>query len=369
MKTLFDQVEFAGLKLKNRLFRSATNDGAADERGHVTKELLQVYEGLAKGGVGTIITGLTYVTDSEVSRPGVMGIYDDSFIEDYKPLTEAVHAHHANIIMQLASLGSQIVNEEATDKVMWGPSAVEDLGYKNTPKEMTVEDIKFLQNAFADAALRAQKAGFDGVQLHGAHGYLLNKFLTPYYNRRTDAYGGSIDNRARMLVETYQAIRQKVGPDYPVLVKINREDYMEQGLTADECIAVCKELAKQGVDAIEVSGGSRSSRPNEGPARMKEKESYFLAYAKAIMEQVNVPVILVGGHRDYHSLTDILNRTEIEYLSLSRPLIRENDLINRWQNGDLSRAKCISCNKCFRSDATKCFIHDRQRLTATEHAG
>lgn len=369
MKTLFDQTEFAGLKLKNRLFRSATNDGAADERGHVTKELLQVYEGLAKGGVGTIITGLTYVTDSEVSRPGVMGIYDDSFIEDYKPLTEAVHRHQANIIMQLVSLGSQIVNEEAVGKVMWGPSAVEDLGYKSMPKEMTMEEIKFLQNAFADAALRAQKAGFDGVQMHVAHGYLLSKFLTPYYNRRTDAYGGSIENRARMIVETYQAIRQKVGPDYPVLVKINSEDYMEQGLTAEECVMVCKELARQGVHAIEVSGGSRSSRPNEGPARNREKESYFLAHAQAIMEEANVPVILVGGHRDHQSLTELLNQSKIEYLSLSRPLIRENDLVNRWQSGDLSRSKCISCNKCFRNDATRCFIHERKRPAGAEHVG
>ncbi|MDF2925800.1 MAG: NADH:flavin oxidoreductase [Paenibacillaceae bacterium] len=359
MRTLFDQTQFAGLKLKNRFVRSATNDGFADGRGHVTPELMQIYEGLAKGGVGTIITGLTYVSHREQPYPGQMGIYDDSFIEDYKPLTDAVHRYEANIIVQLVSVGTQTRHPENGGKVIWGPSAVEDAAYKNTPKEMTVEDIGFVQQAFAEGAMRAKKAGFDGVQMHVAHGYLLSKFLTPYYNRRTDAYGGSLENRARMITETYQAIREKVGADYPVLVKINSEDFMEQGLTAAECVEVCEWLAELGIDAIEVSGGSSSSRPNEGPARNRMQESYFQSHAAAIAEAVQVPIIAVGGHREFASLTDIVNQTAIEYLALSRPLIRETDLINRWQQGDLARSKCASCNKCFRNDGTRCIFVER----------
>lgn len=356
MKSLFDQTQFAGMKLKNRFFRSATYDGLADECGRMTDELFQAYENLAKGGVGTIITGLTSVTDIEQSIPRQMAIYDDSFIDGYQKLTEMSHRYNANIILQIVCLGSQT----SSGKVMWGPSSVEDLGYKTTPDEMTPQEILLVQSAFADAALRAKKAGFDGIQMHVAHGYLLSKFLTPYYNRRTDGYGGSIENRARMVIETYQAIREKVSPDYPVLIKINSEDYMDQGMTFEECKYVCQKLVELGVNAIEVSGGSFSSRRNEGPSRKitPEQESYFRQYAAEIAQEISVPFILVGGNREFELLTDILNQTPIEYFALSRPLIRESNLINRWQSGDLDRAKCISCSKCFgRRDGTSCIFN------------
>lgn len=355
MKSLFDQTPFAGIKMKNRFFRSATYDGLADERGHMTEELFQAYENLAEGGVGTIITGLTSVTDIEQSIPRQMAIYDDSFINEYKKLTEMSHRYKANIILQIVCLGSQT----SAGKVMWGPSSIEDLGYKTTPDEMTPPEILLIQSAFADAALRAKKAGFDGVQMHVAHGYLLSKFLTPYYNRRTDGYGGSIENRARMVVETYKSIREKVGPDYPVLIKINNEDYMDQGMTFEECKYVCRKLVELGVNAIEVSGGSFSSRRNEGPSRIikSEQESYFKPYAAEIAQEINVPVILVGGNREFELMTEILNQTSIEYFALSRPLIRESNLINRWQSGDLDHSKCISCSKCFGSDGTSCVFN------------
>lgn len=358
MKSLFEQTQLAGMKLKNRFIRSATYDGLADERGHLTENLFEVYENLAKGGAGTIITGLAQVTDLEQPYPAQMGIYDDSFIDDYKRLTEMIHQQGANVILQLACLGSQTSLNASGGKVMWGPSPVEDLGFKTTPVEMTTDDILLVQTAFADAALRAKAAGFDGVQMHVAHGYLLNKFLTPYYNRRTDSYGGSIENRARMVVETYSAIREKVGPEYPVLIKINSEDYMNQGMTFAECKYVCKALSKLGINAIEISGGSSSSRPNEGAVRKitPEQESYFEPYAAEIAQEINVPVILVGGNRDVESLTEILHHTQIEYIALSRPLICEPNLIARWQNGDLKRAKCVSCNKCFRRGGTRCIF-------------
>jgi 2,4-dienoyl-CoA reductase-like NADH-dependent reductase (Old Yellow Enzyme family) len=358
MKSLFDQTQFAGLQLKNRFIRSATYEGLADERGHLTKELFQVYEDLAKGGVGTIITGLTSVTDLEEPIPRQMGIYDNSFIEEYKKLTEMIHRYSANIILQLVSVGAQ-TSPKTNGKIIWGPSSVQDLGYKTTPQEMTLEEIHLVQTAFAAAALRAKQAGFDGVQMHVAHGYLLSKFLTPHYNRRTDGYGGSLENRARMVLETYQAIREKVGPEYPILVKINSDDYMSQGMTFDECKYVCKELITLGVNAIEISGGTFSSRPNESPSRKitPEQESYFQRYAAEIAEEISVPVILVGGNRDFTSLTDILNQTLIEYFALSRPLICESNLINRWQSGDLKHAKCVSCGKCFHPNGTSCIFN------------
>ena len=356
MKTLFDQTQLAGMNLKNRFFRSATYDGFADDRGHVTEALSEVYEKLAKGGVGAIITGLTYVSDQEQPLPQQMGIYDDSFIDEYQKFTAMIHQYGAKVILQLACLGSQT---SPGGKVMWGPSAVEDTFYKTGPREMSKEDILFVQTAFADAALRAKKAGFDGVQLHAAHGYLLSKFLTPYYNRRTDEYGGSIDNRARMILETYQAIREKVGQQYPVLIKINCEDFLEQGLDFADCEYVCNKLAEQGISAIEMSGGTASSRPNEGPVRKitEEQEAYFKSYAAQIAQAVNVPVISVGGNRKLAAVNDIINQTPIEYIALCRPLIREGDLVNRWQAGDVSSATCISCNKCFRHGGTVCVFN------------
>jgi len=220
-----------------------------------------------------------------------------------------------------------------------------------------------VQTAFADAAFRAKQAGFDGVQMHAAHGYLLSKFLTPYYNRREDEYGGSIENRARMVLETYKVIREKVGPVYPILVKINSEDYMEQGMTFAECKYVCRELDKIGINAIEVSGGSSSSRPNEGSARKisVEQEAYYKVYAAEIASEISTPIICVGGHRDFAALSAIINETSIEYIALCRPLIYESDLINRWKSGNRERAKCISCNKCFRRDGTRCVFKNRKK--------
>ena len=360
MKSLFDQTQWAGMKLKNRVIRSATYDGLADESGHMTEELFRVYENLAKGGVGTIITGLTYVSDREEPIPRQMGIYNDSFIDEYKKLTEMSHQYDAKIILQIACLGSQ-TSPRPNVKVMWGPSAIEDLFYKTIPQAMTAQDILFVQSAFADAAFRAKEAEFDGVQMHVAHGYLLSKFLTPYYNRRTDCYGGSIENRARMVMETYQAIREKVGPEYPVLIKINCEDFMEQGMTFADCKYVCKELTKLGVNAIEISGGVPSSMPDIGTVRKikAEQESYFKHYAAEIAQEIRVPVILVGGNRNITSLTEFLNKTSVEYIALSRPLICESNLINRWQSGEHDSVKCVSCNKCFRLGGTRCIFNSK----------
>ncbi len=356
MKSMFDQTTFSGINLKNRVIRSATYDKLADEHGHMTKELFGVYEKLAQGGVGTIITGGAAVTAHLL--PHQMGIYEDTFIDEYKNLTKIVHNCHANIILQIVDLGSQ-TRVNTNQLVIGGPSSIEDLAYKTTPKEMTKKEILLVQDAFAAAALRAKKAGFDGVQLLAAHGYLLSKFLTPYYNRRTDEYGGTIENRARIILETYKAMREKVGPEYPILIKINCEDFMDQGMTLEECKYVCKMLARLGINAIEITGGSPSSRINEGAARIikTEQESYFKSYAAEIAQEINVPVILVGGNRDFDLLTKILDQTSIEYIALCRPLICESSLVNRWQSGNVKRSKCVSCNKCFVGERTNCIFN------------
>ena len=336
MKTLFDQTRIGNIRLKNRLIRSATGETLAKE-GHLSAELLEVYEELARGGVGTIITSFAYVVESEQPFPGMLGIYNDSFIEEYKRLTDMVHRYETNIILQMVHCGSYRMKEAGGQEV-WGPSAVENLQTHIQPGEMTVENILALQKAFATAAARAKQAGFDGVQIHAAHGFLLNQFLSPYYNRRTDEYGGTIENRSRMILETYSAVREAVGDRYPVLIKLNNSDGMEQGMTIEDSKYVCRRLAEAQIDAIEISGAWHQFTARQ--------DSYFKETAAEIAVENNIPVIVVGGNRDYQAMTEILNQTAIKYFSFSRPFIAEPGLVNRWQRGDVSRSKCISCNSC-----------------------
>lgn len=354
MKTLFDPITIAGMKLKNRIVRSATYDGFSDQQGRPTARLYKVYEELAKGGVGAMITGLTSVSDAEQLESGQMSIRDDSFIPDYRIMTDAAHNHGAAIILQLACMGSQSYHA-AGEIPVWGPSVVEDVAYNKTPREMSREEIARMQEDFAMGAIRAKQAGFDAVQLHVAHGYLLSRFLTPYYNRRSDEYGGSIENRGRAVFETCRAVRETVGPAYPVLVKINSEDFIEQGMTFEECRFICKGLVNLGIDAIEVSGGYVSSLPSLGPCR--KEEGYFGVYAEQLAQELPIPVIAVGGNRDFDAMTKFVQESAVSAVSMSRPLIREPNLVERWKEGDHGRALCISCNKCFKPNGTACVFN------------
>jgi len=251
--TLFDRICINRMKLKNRLVRSATWENMA-EAGHPTDRLLEVYKDLAGGGVGLIITSYAYITKEEQPNPGMLGICDDSFLADYRQLTDMVHSHDCSIVLQMAYGGSQ-TTYNTKDRVIWGPSAVPEAGTGVIPKEMTKADIGSLVRSFGDAAERGQRAGFDGVQIHAAHGYLLGQWLSPRHNHRTDEYGGSIENRSRLILEVYDEVRRRVGPDYAVLIKINCQDFVAGGTEFPDTLYVCQQLAKRGIDAIEISGG------------------------------------------------------------------------------------------------------------------
>jgi 2,4-dienoyl-CoA reductase-like NADH-dependent reductase (Old Yellow Enzyme family) len=350
MKTLFDKSKLLNIELKNRFIRSAQWERMADDKGHLTQDLIDNYIELAKGGVGIIITGYSTILESETPAPKMMGIYDDSFIDEYKGLVNEIHKYGTKIIMQIVHGGSNSAYK-ANERRILAPSAVENPATKFVPEEMTENEILSVIKSFADAAGRIKKSGFDGVQLHAAHGFLLSQFLSPYFNKREDKYGGTIENRSRIIIETYNAVKESVGNDFAILVKINCDDFMDNGLTFQDSLYVCKLLSDAGINAIEVSGGCPSSRENEGPSRedinTQNKESYFREYAAKIAEIVNVPVSLVGGNRSLDVMDGILNSTRIKYFSLARPLMREPDLIKRWQSGDTEKAKCESCNQCF----------------------
>ncbi|MFH2013002.1 MAG: NADH:flavin oxidoreductase [Pseudomonadota bacterium] len=346
---LFEPSAINSMVLKNRFVRSATWEGMAEEDGTCTPGLIDLMATLAKGGVGLIITGHTYVRRDGQASSKQLGVYKDELIPGLEEMTRAVHKKDGKIVMQLAHAGFHAI-EELTGQPVITPSVGETRS-KLSQKEMNIQDINEICQAFAKGAARAKKTGFDGVQIHSAHGYLLSQFLSPSYNRRKDAYGGNIENRARALLEVFKAIRMEVGPDYPIMVKLNVQDFVENGLILEDSIQVGSLLAMEGIDAIELSGGLLTAF-KQGPSRVgiktEEKEAYFRNEAHAFKEKIQVPLILVGGIRSYHVARGLVDEGVADYISMSRPFIREPSLINRWQTGEIMRAACISDNRCFK---------------------
>ena len=253
------------------------------------------------------------------------------------------------IAAQLAHAG----NFAAEKLIAQPPWVVSDYeGLAESPRhEITARDLKDLVTAFAAAAGRAQAAGFDAVQLHSAHGYLLSQFLSPIFNRRQDDYGGSIDNRARIHVEIVRAIRAAVGPDFPVLIKMNCQDFAENGLTVADSIQAADLLADAGLDAVELSGGLLTGgkmSPTRPGIDSPEKEAYFSEELRAFRQAIHLPLILVGGIRSFEVAKRLVKDGLADYISMSRPFIREPDLIKRWRLGDRRRAECKSDNLCFK---------------------
>ncbi|MFQ5483851.1 MAG: NADH:flavin oxidoreductase [Desulfobacterales bacterium] len=345
---LFEPSKINGLQMSNRFIRSATWAGLADADGGCTPELVDLIVELAKGGIGLIITGHTYVTPAGQATPRQLGLYKDSLTEGLKEMTEAAHREGAKIILQLAH-GGLMARSKLTGTAPQGPST--ETGQDDDPgREMSVDEIGETVAAFGHAAGRAKAAGFDGVQIHAAHGYLLNQFLSPAFNRREDRYGGPIANRARLLLEVYQSIRHAVGRYYPVFIKINSDDFLTKGLILSDAIRIAILLDRAGADAIEVSGGTFVSG-QLGPCRNKitfqRDQAYFRKAARLLRAAVKAPVILVGGIRSYLLAERLIVEGVADYISLCRPLIREPGLIKRWMLGDLRNATCISCNACF----------------------
>ncbi len=366
MTTLFEPSEINGMTLPNRFVRSATWEGLAAEDGSCTPPLVDMMEALAKGGVGLIISSHAYVQKVGQAGSGQLGIHNDDMISGLKDMTAVVHNQKGKIVCQLAHAGF-FGNEKLSGQTPIAPSAVDGIA-DGMRKEMTAEDIQKVIAAFSKAARRAKVAGFDGVQIHGAHGYLLSEFISPMFNHRTDEYGGSIENRARLPLAVLQAIREAVGADYPVLIKMNCKDFTDEGLQPAEFVQVGKMLADAGIDAIEVSGGlpvSPKTRPSQLGINKEEKEAYFQEEAKALRNETDVTIILVGGNRSFHVAERLVADGVADYVSMSRPFIREPHLINRWKAGDQTKATCVSDNMCFKpaikGEGIYCLTEEREQ--------
>jgi 2,4-dienoyl-CoA reductase-like NADH-dependent reductase (Old Yellow Enzyme family) len=334
------------------------------------------------------------VYPSAVSPRLIMRVDDDSFIPGLAKIPQAVReaAPDCKVVLQLHHPGRQVVNREDAAKfrpvappafvayVMkhpellaphegaphivepTAPSAVYDAFFDRTPRALTREEIEKIIDAFAEGARRAQEAGFDGVQIHAAHGYLLSSFLSPRTNVRDDEYGGSTENRTRIIREIYRRARGKVGDDFPILIKMNTTDFLPGGVDLDEALRIGKIITETGFTAIETSGGMYESLTRKEEElgwtpvfmseartgiKTKDQEAYFLPGAKAIKEETNATVILVGGLKSFSRIEEVLESRAVDFVSMSRPLIRQPDLPRLWLSGQgPDKAECISCNAC-----------------------
>lgn len=390
MSLLFEPVRIGGLEIKNRFIRSATYYALSDGDGYISEAYVDLMRSLAKNEVGLIMTGYAFVLKSGQASPDMNGIQDDDHIPGYQAMTKAVHDAGGKIALQImhgglrAQLAARTGGDYMTVSLLDNPP---DFGGK--AREMKEEDILNIIGAFGQAGRRAREAGFDGVQIHGAHGYLVSQFLSPLNNRRRDRWGGSLANRLRFTVEAIRAIKRQAGADFPVMIKFGARDYLKRGdgliwgrgmeptpgpvgldslkdnpgLTIEEGAEAAGVFEKEGLSLIEVSHGligTSSSKMHLG-ITSPEKEAYFLGDARALRQTTTGPLALVAGLRSLPVMEEIIRSGTADCISLSRPLIREPDLIKRWKEGDRRPADCISCEGCHnRDESGKMHVYCRQ---------
>lgn len=380
---IFQPITYAKITFKNRILRAATAECMADESGKPTQDLLKKYEQLAKGGVGGIITGEIAISSDAKPLHGLIPSLDcDENIASFLSITEKIHSYGVPIIAQLVHTGGQ---SERVDAV--APSKVSD--YK--AREMSEEEILKVIEDFAQATLRAKKAGFDGVELHCAHGFLLSEFFSPRTNKRRDEWGGNTQNRTRIAHAIITRARELVG-DYPILAKINGFETLKGGIDMLEGMEIAKKLEEYGCDGLEISNGmlkaGMATIRGNVPAEMllatdaklkkipsflksliaklakfaiptpKPTQNYNLESAKMIKSQVKIPVIVVGGISEISVMREIISKQWADMISLSRPFIIEPNFVNKLQEGKAVKSKCIQCNYCVigtRSEPLRCY--------------
>lgn len=337
MKTLYDGTDIGSLKFKNRVFRAAIGDVNGTD-GYYSEADLARYRELADGNIGLIITGEADVSDYQLFEGGKsISIQDDRYIDSLKRLTRMIHEHDGKIMIQLVHYGAETFMQ-GVDVI--APSDVPIPFTQQKPRPMTLEDISRVVNDFGKAARRAEIAGFDGIEIHAGHGFLISEFLSPCFNLRTDQYGGSDENRARILVEVLTEVRKNVSADYPVFVKLNCTDGMENGISEKGFLTACRLAEEAGANLIEVSGDWLNH---------KEKAPYFLDATTKCAEELRIPVALVGGVRDVKTAESVLNQTKIQYISMARPFINDPYLLNKWMSGETTKSDCRNCNACTRT--------------------
>lgn len=356
MSILFEPQRLGRIEIQNRLIRSATYYGLADPDGRVGDASVELMRTLASHAVGLIVTGFAFVSRSGQVFGDMNGIDSDDQIPGYRRMTDAVHELEGKVVMQIVHAGivSTMAAQRGEPRLVVsaeeGPS-----GPESGTREMTEDDIETIIDAFGQAARRVEEAGFDGVQVHGAHGYLVTQFLSPSFNRRTDRWGGGLENRMRFVVEVVRAIRAQVDDDFPVMIKLGCRDHLDDGtgMTIEEGASVAATLEGEGVCFIEVShgmGGRAFRKLTRGKEKVPIKEAYLLPDARVIRGSTSGPLAVVGGMRSLPVMEKAIESGAVDCIALCRPLIREPDLIQRWKSGDTRPADCISCGACMKAD-------------------
>lgn len=320
MKKIFEPVSLGNLTLKNRIIRSATLTNKDCEDGIVQPHLKESSAALAKGNVALIITGMMGIGVNSCAADFMPRTYIDGFPEKLREIVDTVHENDGKIVVQISHCGANaIVFEEGENP--WAPSDITSvMGFE--AKEMTKEQIERVVKDFGKASKICKDAGADGVQLHCAHGYLLSEFLSPYYNKRIDEYGGGIENRARIVFDAYSEIRKQVGDEYPVMIKINYSDLIgEEGLLPEDSCWVCRELSKRGISAIEISSGLALTKETRPSLKVEEgaMEGHFTEGALKLSNELETPIISVGGYRTKEQIEHVLNEGGIAAIAMSRP--------------------------------------------------
>jgi len=380
MNSIFDPVSLSGIKLNNRIIRSATFEGMADEAGRPQEGLKDIYVKLAKGGAGAIITSFTGVEKLGKAVKYMNMIDRDDYIEDYLKITSSVHQYETPIIMQLTHAGRQTTKSIAGGQPVSSSALRDKIFFLDKPRALSQNDIKDIIKQFIKAAERAKKSGFDGVQLQASHGFLLSQFLTPYMNKRKDEWGGNTENRFRIVRKIIQGARERLG-DYPILAKINGHDGQKQGIKIDEAVRMSELLQEAGCDGIEVSCGvgedmfntirvsnspvhemlelipnlKKLPRPIKsifkllGPYLVKVHkplDNYNVSAAEQIKRNVDIPVIAVGGIKVLRDIEQIIQTKKADYVSMSRAFIIAPDIVNHFKSGKQKASSCISCGFC-----------------------
>jgi 2,4-dienoyl-CoA reductase-like NADH-dependent reductase (Old Yellow Enzyme family) len=341
---LFTPLKIGKMEITNRFMRSATWDAMAEESGEVSERSRALYHELNTGGIGLIITGFAFVSHPlGQAGGGQYGIYNDKMIAGWQPIIKEAHNHGSKIAMQIVHAGINSGYLSQRGITLQAVSEMPEIA-RRLHKEMMEAEIEQIIADFVAAGVRVKEAGFDAVQLHGAHGYLISQFASPLYNRRIDKWGGSPENRRRFVLEIISRLRKAVGPDFPILIKFGVQDDKTEGLSFAEGLETCRQMEKAGLNSIEVSAGVgiAISKPKDGEVL----QPLFRERAAAVKKAGKIPVAVVNGIRAMKTAEDIIDNGDADMVSLSRPFVREPHLLLRWQKGDIAPATCISCSKC-----------------------
>ena len=391
MSSLFDPIHIGNLKLNNRFVRTGTYVAMANEKGEVTEDLIKLYKSLGKGNIGLIISSVLYVHPLGKSLNKQLGIYSDDFIPGLKKLVDSVHEGGGKIALEIVHSGAQTSNELVGGQPIGPSGGINDPVTISRSREITLEEIEEFIIAFGEAAQRVDKAGADAIHIDAAGGYLIDQFLSPFFNHREDEWGGSEENCFRFMKEVYLEVRKNFSKEKPIIVKMQTNDYtIKEGITPSLAAKHAKWLAELGVDAIEIAAGcthfstmtmSRGKVPFEelleyAPDNMKRvyqkvigscvgkylyNEPFNLEDARVVKPQIgNIPLILTGGIRTIQEMEQIITNGDAELIGMCRPFIREPYLVKKFKDGKSNKAECISCNRCLAAAAApipvRCYV-------------